>query len=407
MSQQQDISDFQRATQSTLPGVTVFSTPIVLDQRDRNYFQHVSQVCYQITRELVKLGSIAVTNYSRELDSKWIYEIFRADIIYNPSTKQGKVIELNFGDPSGAGVMEAVYEGFFAFKKHERFRTMQRDFVAATLAESLSKFAKEKISAHSVNGKSLPLHLFLGMPKGVSVYYDFEILKKHWEPPFRTTLGDPKDIRWSSEHRRLLINGDPIDLIYRDLYYDWCIDGTEQLLESIATNIDETGFFPGISPFESRFLDSKGHLPLYEHAALEYGENFFASTVPLDQISLSPKKLRLVLTNREDWVLKFNFGYGGKDIFIGRFMTQEGWSKIIHERIVTDPHRYVLQEFHDLPKVDLEIVGEDGFQKQSYSMLMSLWVIGGSYSGCIVRASRSPVINVHQNCGFAPVFYEQ
>ncbi|ODB35876.1 hypothetical protein BB427_16340 [Pseudoalteromonas sp. BMB] len=103
----------------------------------------------------------------------------------------------------------------------------------------------------------------------------------------------------------------------------------------------------------------------------------------------------LLLSAKDDFVLKLNFSHGGKDVYIGRSMGDDEWQTVVLDAVKNA--NYVAQEFcipgciHGL--LDDKIA--------SFHPVWGIFSFSGSYSGVFVRMltneqfSSSGVVNTH------------
>jgi hypothetical protein len=87
----------------------------------------------------------------------------------------------------------------------------------------------------------------------------------------------------------------------------------------------------------------------------------------------------LLLSSQDQFVLKLNMSHGGKDVYIGRSMTQDNWQSIVKDAVQS--MNFVVQEFCVPGYIH-------GLLADSLATFQSVWGVfsfGGLYAGVFVR----------------------
>ncbi|MBK7857200.1 MAG: hypothetical protein IPJ65_00995 [Archangiaceae bacterium] len=103
--------------------------------------------------------------------------------------------------------------------------------------------------------------------------------------------------------------------------------------------------------------------------------------------------------SREGTVLKPVDGYGGFGVTLGPFVTEAQW-QVALEGALASPGRFVAQAHVPLPRAQVSTL--DGALEAH--VVDSLWLCP-ELAGGFYRASVSPVVNVHQGGGLAPISF--
>jgi hypothetical protein len=106
-----------------------------------------------------------------------------------------------------------------------------------------------------------------------------------------------------------------------------------------------------------------------------------------------------LLVRRDRLVLKPVDGYGGIGITLGPFVSDAQWTTAV-DAALKQPGRFVVQRFHALPELEVEAL--EGPLRAH--VVHSFWFCP-ELAGAFYRASRNPIVNVHQGGGLAPVFF--
>lgn len=185
---------------------------------------------------------------------------------------------------------------------------------------------------------------------------------------------------------RVLVMGRPVDLIIRHYKTDWW--GEREL---IWTNQQP---FPDADPLERELMLLLGAV----HKGLVTVVNPFGAVVTQNKLSMAlmwerqelfsdqarewireyvPETLRLSVLNpdsleREDWVLKSNYGCEGDSVIVGRFTKQQDWQMAVATLI---PRHWVAQRYFDVKP-------HDGLLPN-----YGVYLIGGEAAGIYTRVS--------------------
>ncbi len=109
--------------------------------------------------------------------------------------------------------------------------------------------------------------------------------------------------------------------------------------------------------------------------------------------------------NRQNFVLKPNYGYGGKGILLGPEIRQEDWERNIN-LIMNSGSKYVVQEYINIPMESFPVCSNDtfkGFSKKYFNI--NFWGFNGKFGGSYVRTSEKKIINVSQGGKMIPLYF--
>jgi hypothetical protein len=144
---------------------------------------------------------------------------------------------------------------------------------------------------------------------------------------------------------------------------------------------------------------------LAARAGLDEGERAAAGRLPrtrrLDQ-ALVPR----LLAEREAWVLKRSWDYGGKSVYLGGELSAEAWRQAV-EGALADLRGggFVAQERIFTARRPATRIAPEGVTRGAlYRDLSTYCGLGGSRpDGSVVRAAASPIVNILGGGGLAPV----
>jgi len=113
-----------------------------------------------------------------------------------------------------------------------------------------------------------------------------------------------------------------------------------------------------------------------------------------------------LLGERERWVLKRSWDYGGKSVFLGGELAPEAWEKAV-EAALADARGggFVAQERIFAMRRPATRIAPDGVTRGVlYRDLSTYCGLGPSRpDGSVVRAAASPIVNILGGGGLAPV----
>jgi hypothetical protein len=143
-------------------------------------------------------------------------------------------------------------------------------------------------------------------------------------------------------------------------------------------------------------------------AALDDAELAAARRLPYTRrldVALAPR----VLAERERWVLKRSWDYGGKSVHLGAELAPEAWARAVEEALA-DPRGggFVAQERVFAARRPATRVTPDGVARADLYRDVSTYAGLGPYTptGSVVRAAASPIVNILGGGGIAPVIPE-
>jgi hypothetical protein len=144
---------------------------------------------------------------------------------------------------------------------------------------------------------------------------------------------------------------------------------------------------------------------LAARAGLDADERGAAGRLPLTRrldAALSPR----LLAERERWVLKRSWDYGGKSVFLGAELAPEAWARAVEEALAdARGGGFVAQERIFAQRRPATRIAPDGVSRGVlYRDLSTYCGLGPSRpDGSVVRAAASPIVNILGGGGLAPV----
>ncbi len=140
-------------------------------------------------------------------------------------------------------------------------------------------------------------------------------------------------------------------------------------------------------------------------AGLDAGEQAAAARLPWTR-RMEPPLAERVLAEREQYVLKRSWDYGGKSVHLGAEMTAEAWKAAV-EGAVADGRGggFVVQERIFAARRPATRIAPEGVTRGELYRDISTYCGLGEVSprGSVVRAAASPIVNILGGGGLAPV----
>jgi hypothetical protein len=144
---------------------------------------------------------------------------------------------------------------------------------------------------------------------------------------------------------------------------------------------------------------------LAHRAGLDAGERAAAARLPWTR-RMEPHLAERVLAERDRYVLKRSWDYGGKSVHLGAEMTAEAWD-IAVESAVSDRRGggFVVQERVFAARRPATRIAPEGVTRGELYRDVSTYCGLGEVapSGSVVRAASSPIVNILGGGGLAPV----
>ncbi len=204
----------------------------------------------------------------------------------------------------------------------------------------------------------------------------------------RVVCGSPFNLRRTS--RGLEVLGVPVDLILRHYKTDWWGERAPVWADApeypdplpldgplaAVLGAEAAGRVTVVNPFGAVVTQNKLSLAFFweeQHRFSKGARAWIRRYVPETRrlSTLSAERLR---AEREEWVLKSDYGCEGIETVCGPFVSQEAWEKAIEQAL---PHRFVAQKFFRAAAADAE----------GRLANFGVYVLGGTACGFFTRLS--------------------
>ncbi|HSR17728.1 MAG TPA: hypothetical protein VLM39_06495 [Ignavibacteriaceae bacterium] len=380
--------------------------------------------------------------------------IARIDALYNFSNDSLHFLEINTDIPGGMGDNDMLIKIFDCLPSMKFLRNkfeISRDTLVDSLYKILLKKYKEYYACFHKPGKENPhIAIVCARNSDIRLEVDFiiELLKREG---LKASYADPRDFAYDG--KTLMLNGKEVDIVnrrenIRDIFRTdstgkphsnlrnkvlsisktVCLNNrflnkylksgyfghTEDLIRAFSENnvCMINPFYTGISVQKQAFalLSDRSFRSLFDEEEQHVIDKYIPWTRIFKECKTfyDNKEINLVpfiKTNRQNFVLKPNMGFGGKGVVIGSEMIQSDWEKKINS-IINSGLRYIVQEYVEIPSENFPVYKDGrlkGFSRQYVNL--NFWGVDGKFEGSLVRASQNKVINVTQGARFVPVYY--
>lgn len=365
------------------------SSPVISEQE----CQHVARAVESLGRELLELG---LEERRRGREQQWLPSLpgllesigsqpaetdpafhWRFDFLWDRKTGQLAFLELNAGDPSGLGWVDAFTQ---AMRRHSLWaQPLRSELTAFDLAGSHQRALEEVFSGR-------PKRLGFAAARDSTVRSDIICwAQRYRDAGYDVVVADPRE--YVARDSGLYWQEQRIDALIRDTYEElyWPpFEGIGQAWGALVAR----GRLLLVNPLCATFWDSKALWSLLQGWP----------TVP------ETRRLTGPVSDPEGWVLKPIFDYGGRGVLCGAACSRTEWDSAM-KAALSSPSDWVLQRqvpfsIDLFPRLDGrgEIVWDECY------LTWSAFLDRGRFSGIMARAGKSPVVNVHNGGAIFPVY---
>ncbi|MFH1407380.1 MAG: hypothetical protein ABIH01_05225 [Candidatus Omnitrophota bacterium] len=274
----------------------------------------------------------------------------------------------------------------------------------------------DTILAHAkAIGRPRPSIVFIedqsGPPGGTCEY---EFVAAHFkEKGIKAYLADPRELYLKGDE--IYFKDERVDILYRDCEIDELVQIEHS--EKIPLPALKHAFVRNqvVSSFAGEF-DHKSALEIFTDARFKKyfsaaQHAVFKKYIPWTRLiwerkTLGPKQrvvdlIKYIRKNKNTLVMKPNREYGGKDVTLGRFVSNAAWDKML-KRALKNPHSVVAQQLLRTPK-ELFPVFEKNKVKLEDFFTVSAFVVTKRKIAFLCRYSKERVVNVSRKGGLIPV----
>ena len=378
-----------------LPSLPMLAAPVVLPASRR---EEIASACTRVRSALCRLAGPERWNprvpmpdglepliSSERLGLERLGSC-RLDALCNPDGSGLKFLEIQAGDPSGLGWVDAMAAALRAVPALAPWMKHWRPLLSGRTLQVLRALGGQLPTVAVVN------------EDGSFVVTDAALMAS--QLGLDADRVDPRSFAWDGA--RLTSGGKQYDVILRDSHEELTVAPGRAACEALWRAL-EAGF-PRVNPFRDVWFDDKecfallwgarASLPADERAAVEA---YVPPTLRVDAANAAQ-----LAAEQEQWVLKPAVGYGGFDVVVGAAVDARTWAEAVR-RATT--RRTVAQHFVAVGRPRVARLDAGGITWRAQHLTVSFWCHGGVFSGGYARAGDQPVVNVHQGGGIGPLVF--
>jgi hypothetical protein len=337
----------------------------------------------------------------------------RLDSFVTPSSY--KYVELNAETPAGSSYADTLGEVFLEIPLVRRFQErwrLQPFHTGRRLLATLVDCYRE------ADGQEEHPSIAVVDYEDVPTRVEHHMVREYFESQGCPTLVcDPRHLTY--EGGRLRHGDRAIDIVYKRLLVNELLERRDEVRPLLDAARDRAVVI--VNPFRCKPVHKKAIFAVLTDDSLQglfTGEEQAAirAHVPWTRRVLEGRTTHagqevdlpaFILAHRERLVMKPNDEYGGKGVFIGWEMTDDGWTRALGEALEAS---YVVQERVDVLREEFPVLaGEEGSdlgQLRFGDFIVDLdpYVFGGEVEGFLTRLSTTSLANVTSGAGQVPSF---
>lgn len=212
---------------------------------------------------------------------------------------------------------------------------------------------------------------------------------------FQVVTGSPFNLSTDSEYRISLL-GQRIDILLRHYKTDWWCERASPWLDAIEdfwdseplqkeifmlSEAEARGTLVVVNPFGSVVVQNKLSMAFLwkfrdklSSTARHTLETYIPKTYKLSDVL--PERRLEILTHKDEWVLKSDFGCEGDEVILGRAVSDEIWQQSLE---FAQPDRWIIQQWFDIQTRPL--AGQD------WQPNFGIYLLGGKAQEIYTRIS--------------------
>ncbi len=321
-------------------------------------------------------------------------------------------VELNAECPAGIAyqdVAAAVY-GTLPFVKEfkKKYHVMEWELRQRLLDELLLAYRQWK-----GNKRNAKPRIAIVDWKEVPTFNEFQLFRKFFKQHgYDCVIADPRDLEYLGG--RLLVGGKPVDLVYKRILTNDCVERPEETRALVDAYRDLNVCM--INSFRAKIVHKKSIFAVLTHEKnqelftgeeLHVIQNHIPWTRKIQNETTTFHGTRIDLVefvshNREKFVIKPNDEYGGKGVSLGRETDNATWQRLIQDALSGE--FLVVQEIVPLPREPFPMYKDGRLQYAEMVVDMDPYAYGGDVDGVLTRLSASSLANVTAGGGTTPTF---
>lgn len=318
--------------------------------------------------------------------------------------------EFNCDTPGGPGYSDIQVDLLLetpAMKELAKEYTIDRDHFMQNVLESLL----DSYRYYGWDGTGKPrilIHTFFDLDPTMEELF---VLQKYFRNQGHDCIvAQPQDCTY--ENGKLMVEGKHVELVYRRGATQWWITHKDQF--TALWNAYKDGAICMANPLNSKLAGKKSLMAVLQSDEMqpnltEEERDVVQQHVPWTRLvddkptqyqNQTVSLLDFIRENRANMVMKPIGLYGGKNVAIGREMSDGEWESVIQTAL---KERYVVQEYIPIPVIQLPVYDASGLRFEPKKVNMNFFAFNGKYAGGMARVSDSSIINISAGGGLIPI----
>lgn len=376
--------------------------PVFFDHQDISRFNSLTRQMHNIVRKCVKeyLENPEFRKYfgfSKIMEDLILadpgYEnpvpVSRMDIFYDYSDNF-KFCELN-GD--GSSAMNEANTLEHIFLKSEILKEINKDNPLSG-NELFHSWVKEIDTIYrEFGGKEIKPNVAIADFKGLGTSEEFLVFQEAFQDAgYNCIIADPRDFIYSKGKLRHKPDNLVIDLIYRRAVNQEVEKRILEVTDFIQAYKEKAVCVVG--PFRSQIMHNKIFFEIITDKEKtpflsREDRNFIKKHVPRT-LKLSKQTKELIISQKDDWVLKPQDLYAARGVYIGIDFNADEWEVKVTEALKQSD--YLVQKFCPPPKRESIVFENEKPKLETYNTTLGLYVYNGKFYGLYSRTARTTVI---------------
>jgi glutathionylspermidine synthase len=207
---------------------------------------------------------------------------------------------------------------------------------------------------------------------------------------FRVVVGSPYNLG-GSEGGKVQLLGEPIDLLVRHYKTDWWSERSTAFLddevataEPLAKQLElliaavDSGLLAVVNPLGSVLAQNKRMMAFFWERIHLFGtadQQTIRELVPLT-MRLESAHPAMIKVQKDDWVLKSDYGAEGDEVVVGKYVTEAVWQASLK---LARPGRFIVQRYFSA------LASAEGHINN-----YGVFVVGGEAAGIYLRSQPGP-----------------
>ncbi len=318
--------------------------------------------------------------------------------------------EFNCDTPGGPGysdIQNNLLMETYPMKEISKSYTIELDTFMQNVLDSLLDCYRH----YGWDGETKPRILIHTIFEPDPTMDELYVLQKYFTAQgYECVVAQPQDCTF--ENGKLMVEGAPVELVYRRGATQWWMTHKDKYTEMWKAY--QAGAICMANPLNSKLAGKKSLMAVLQTDAMQakltdeekdvvrkhIPWTRLVEDVQTDYNGKNVNMLDFLKENRVIMVMKPIGLFGGKNVAIGKDMSDAEWQEVL---VTALKERYVAQEYIPIPEVGLPIFEDGGVRFEMKKVNMNFFAFNGKYAGGMARVSDSSIINISAGGGLIPV----